>query len=383
MRKLWVVGCVVAVIAAGAAAVLASRAKSADDAGKPEVALEFTSREVVKPQTVAMPTRIEFSGPLVAPRTAIVRAKSAGTLVSLSVAEGSRVRAGQALGVIDLADWQARVADRTAAVDSAQASFTEAQRQHDANVGLAAQKFISPTALQSSQARLDAAAANLKSAQAQLATTRIGLRDANLVAPISGLVSKRSVVAGEKLSVEQPVVTIVDLSELELAGTVGTHEVSRLAPGMAVEVKVEGVDDAVQGRLARIAPAAEPGTRSIGVTVALANPGEALRAGQYAMARVVLADTASRLTLPALAVFDYAGQEQVWVIENGQLTRRAVGTGRRDPAQGLVEVTSGVTAQTQVVATRFDNLREGRKAAVVAATPPLASAAQAASAVAR
>ncbi len=46
----------------------------------------------------------------------------------------------------------------------------------------------------------------------------------------------------------------------------------------------------VAGRLARIAPAAEPGTRSIGVTVALANPEETLRAGQYALARVVLPD---------------------------------------------------------------------------------------------
>ena len=52
------------------------------------------------------------------------------------------------------------------------------------------------------------------------------------------------------------------------------------------------------GRLARIAPAAEPGTRSIGVTIALANPNETLRAGQYALARVELADDTERLTLP-------------------------------------------------------------------------------------
>ena len=383
MRKLWLTGGVVAVIAAGVAVVLVSRAKSAgdaDDKKKAEVALEFTQQEVVRPQAQALPMRIEFSGPLVAPRTAVVRAKAAGTLVSLSVAEGSRVRAGQALGTLDLSDWQSRVSDRAAAVDSAQAAHAEAERQHAANVGLAAQKFISPTALQSSQARLDAAAANLKSAQAQLATTRIGMREASLVAPIAGIVSKRSVVPGEKLSIEQPVVSIVDLAELELAGAVGTHEVSRLAPGMPVEVRVEGVDKPVEGRLARIAPAAEPGTRSIGVTVALANPDETLRAGQYAMARVVLADSTSRLTLPALAIVNDSGQEQVWILDGGALARRPVSTGRRDAAQGLVEVTAGVTATTQVLATRFDNLREGRKAVVVARAQPVASAGQAASA---
>lgn len=385
MRKLWLTGGVAALIVAGIAVVVVSRAKSGGDGDdkKNEVALEFTQQEVVRPQEVALPISIEFSGPLVAPRTAVVRAKAAGTLVSLSVAEGSRVRAGQPLGAIDLSDLQTRVTDRSAAVDAAQAAFTEADRQHQANVSLAAQKFISPTALQSSQARLDAASANLRSAQAQLATTRIGMREANLVAPISGVVAKRNVVPGEKLSLEQPVLSIVDLGELELAGAVGTHEVSRLAPGMAVEVRVEGMDNPLAGRVARIAPAAEAGTRSIGVTVALANPDEKLRAGQYALARVVLPDSATRLTLPELAIIKGSGQDQVWVLDNGTLARRSVTTGRRDEAQGLVEVTTGVTPTTQVVSTRFDNLREGRKAVVVARAVPVASASQAASSAPR
>ena len=66
--------------------------------------------------------------------------------------------------------------------------------------------------------------------------------------------------------------TIVDLATLELAGSVGTHEVALLAPGMPVQVRVEGVDEPVTGRLERIAPAAEPGTRSIGVTVGARQP---------------------------------------------------------------------------------------------------------------
>jgi multidrug resistance efflux pump len=58
-------------------------------------------------------------------------AKAPGTLLSLRVAEGSRVKAGQALGEIDLADLQSRVLDRSALVDSAQANVIEAERQHD------------------------------------------------------------------------------------------------------------------------------------------------------------------------------------------------------------------------------------------------------------
>ncbi|HEY2190262.1 MAG TPA: biotin/lipoyl-binding protein, partial [Caldimonas sp.] len=150
------------------------------DKSKETVALEFVAAEVARPVSSRLPVTIEFSGPLVAPRTAIVRAKAVGSLLSLNVAEGSRVKAGQVIGAIDLSDLQSRAADRAALVESAQAALVEAQRQHTANVGLAAQNFISPTALQTSQARLDAARAQLKSAQAQLASSNVGLREATL-----------------------------------------------------------------------------------------------------------------------------------------------------------------------------------------------------------
>ncbi len=377
-RKFWVGGTIAALLVAGAGLALAPRlgngSKGPDSDDKKAVPLEFTTSEVVRPAFGAMPFAIEFSGPLVAPRTAVVRAKASGTLLGLSVAEGSRVKQGQLLGDIDLADLQSRVADRAASVEVAQTSLAEAERQHAANVGLAAQNFIAPTALQTSQAKLDSARAQLKSAQAQLATTRLGVKEAALIAPIAGVVAKRHVVPGEKVSVEQQMLTIVDLATLELAGSVGTHEVSRLAPGMPVQVRIEGQSEDVTGQLARIAPAAEAGTRSIGVTIALANPKEIFRAGQYAIAKVVLADPAQRMTLPVSAIGSTSGQDHVWLIENGALMRRAVTTGRRDEGSGRVEVLQGLTAANQVLAARFDNLREGAKALVVARTAPVASA---------
>ncbi len=81
---------------------------------KPEPPLEFSPREVVKPTLARMAAMVEFSGPLVAPRTAIVRAKASGTLLALSVAEGGQVAAGQAIGRIELAELGSRVAERSA-----------------------------------------------------------------------------------------------------------------------------------------------------------------------------------------------------------------------------------------------------------------------------
>jgi membrane fusion protein, multidrug efflux system len=385
MNKKWMwAGLAVVLVAAGGGAVIMGlvpgvnvMAKSSAEAkagDKKDVTLEFTAREVARPQWARMASRMAFSGPLVAPSTAVVRAKASGTLLSLAVAEGSRVVAGQALGRIDVAEQSSRLAERAASVESARATLAQAERVHASNERLAAQKFISPNALDSSRAAVETARATLQAMSAAADTARIGLRDAALVSPIAGIVAKRHALPGEKLAMEQPVLTIVDLARLELDGAVGTHEVSRLAPGMPVQVTVEGVDAPVAGRIARIAPAAEPGTRSIGVTIELANPRERLRAGQYAVARVELADETDRLTVPLSAVGSVSGQDHVWLIENGKLARRAVKLGRRNDRDGVVEVIEGVKPDNQVLAARFDNLREGDKATIVASTTPAASA---------
>ncbi len=365
------VGAMVGVVRLPGTAAPDAKAAAADKAGpkegaKSEVPLQFAAREVVQPTLARMAAVVEFSGPLVAPQTAIVRAKAGGTLLALNAAEGSRVAAGQALGRIELAELGSRVAERSALLESARAALVQAERTHTSNERLAAQQFISGNALDSSRAALDTARANLAAAQASLDTTRVGLRDGSLLAPIAGIVAKRQVLPGEKVSPEQPVLTIVDLARLELAGLVGTHEVSRIRPGLPVQVRVEGLAEPVAGRVARIAPAAEPGTRSIGVTIELANPKELLRAGQYALVRAELADDTERLTLPVTAVGSTSGQDHVWVIENGTLARRAVTVGRRDERQGRVEVLQGLTPAATVLAARFDNLREGAKASVVA-----------------
>jgi RND family efflux transporter MFP subunit len=353
-RNRWLVWGGAAVLVLGTGAGVAVYAgKSADakqtaskEAGdkKKEPPLEFAAREVTQPQM----------------------ARSAG----------------QSLGELDLEELRYRVAERRASLEAAQAQFQQAERSFHANEDLAAKSFISSTALDNFRATMESARGQWLAAKAQLETAQSSLRLASLVAPISGVVAKRLAVPGEKLSAEQQVLSIVDLGRLELAGLVGTHEVGRLKPGMAVSVKVEGDEQPVKARIARIAPAAEPGTRSIGVTLEIANVGERFRAGQYGVAHVELPDGVERLTLPATAVINASGQDHVWVLEKNALVRRVVTTGRRDTAEGRVEILQGIKAEDRVLAARFDNLRDGAAAKVVdAAAPRVASAAASAPAV--
>jgi len=72
------------------------------------------------------------------------------------------------------------------------------------------------------------------------------------------------------------------------------------------------------------------------------------------------------MTVPSGAVGQASGQDFVWAIEKGALVRRIVVTGRRDAASGRVEVVKGLGADAQILALRFDNLKEGAPAKVVA-----------------
>jgi membrane fusion protein, multidrug efflux system len=340
------------------------------EAAQPELA--FSPGEIVRPQRAPLDEQIEIAGPLVAPETAVLRARVGASLLALHVAEGDRVRPGQVLARLDLAEGESRVAERVAQVEAMRAALVQAERSHAGNQGLAQQNFISPLALQASQSAVDSARAGLQAAEASLAAARVPMREASIVAPIAGIVARRHALVGERLSPDQPVFTIVNLQQIELAGSVGTHAVARLRPGLAARVQVEGLGEPVVGRLDRIAPAAEAGTRSIGVTIRLTNADERLRAGQYAVAQVELPDDKQRLLLPESAIVrsGVGGSAEVWLIEDGVLVRRGVTLGRRDPAGSRVEVLEGVDERTAVLASRFDNLREGTRALVKADPAP-------------
>jgi RND family efflux transporter MFP subunit len=396
MRKRWWVAGAVGVLAGVAAVAWVARGKTgalpvgpaqakapmAASAASAPVTLEFSPQEVVQPTMATLARRIEFSGPLVAPDTAVVRAKVAGVLNELPIAEGTEVRAGQLLGRIEQPDLASRLAEREAALAAARVALQQAEKTHASNERLAAQNFISGNALEVSKTAVDNARAQADQARAALDITRVAQRESAIVAPMAGIVARRHVVPGEKVTAEQQVATLVNLARLELAGSVGTHEVPALRPGLPVVVRVEGLAQPVQGTLARIAPAAEPGTRSIGVAVTLPNAGRSLRAGQYAVASVELADAQPRLTLPESALAGSMGQQHVWVIENGKLQRRGVTTGVRDEAGHRVELLSGVARGATVLAARFDNLKDGAPAKVAAGAAGVAPAPATASAAA-
>jgi RND family efflux transporter MFP subunit len=354
--------------AVGGAVALRAAKKSADEArdkSKAPPTLEFTQNDLARVERKALARWLPLSGTMQPVHQATVKAKVAGEVRHLGVREGETVKAGQVLARIDTTDLETKLVERVGALESARAQLKLAEKTRAMNNRLLSEKFISQNAFDGSESSHSVALGNVKSAEAQVHLAQNAIRDATVVSPLSGIVAKRHAQPGEKVAFDAPIVTVVDLRELELAALVPAVDVPELRVGMPVELSVDGFGDRkFTGRIERINPSTEPGTRAINVYVALANAEATLKSGMFATGRIAIASSAPAPTLPLAALRTEAGQTYVWTIDNGKLVRRIVLVGRRDEEAGLFEVKTDLPPGMPVLAARFDNLKEGGPAIV-------------------
>lgn len=322
--------------------------------------LTFTPKELTQPNVRKLGGNLQWSGNLAAAQSAIVRSKTNGTLISLSVKEGDIVRAGQALGAIDTSDFAIRLNERQAAIEQAQANLSNAQRIYETNKNLSEKGFISSAAIDGYKTQLDAAKAQMKGAQAQNAGVKLALRETALIAPMSGTVSKRNAQPGEKLSIEQAIITLVSANPIDMHGTIAPHQIAALKVGMLVTGEIDGLAGKRNGKLERIGPAADVGTKAIPIVVRFENNDGSLQPGQFAQAQAAIADEADSLTVPVQAVASENNQQIVWVVENDKLKRQYVKLGKRDENGLNVQILEGLKATDKILAMRFDGLKQGR-----------------------
>ena len=366
-------GIVVAVLVVGAlaASVALKASKRGQDKADGQVTLEFAPADVAFVEARALTRWLPLSGTMQPVDQTTVKAKVSGEIRQVTVREGEAVKAGQIIVRFDAADLDARLTDRIGALESSRAQLALAEKTRAQNQLLLKQKFISQRAYDSSESNLSVSQGTLKSNEAQVQLARNALRDAVVSAPLSGTVAKRHVQPGEKVPFDAPLITIVDLSRMELQAMVPANDIPELRVGMQVDLAIDGFGDRrFTGTVERINPTTEAGTRAILVFIHIPNPDAALRGGMFATGKVTLSAGAPVPTLPAIAVKTEAGQNFVWTIESGKLGRRIVTVGRRDDTVGRVEIKTTLPANVPVLAAPFDNLKAGAPALVRASVPP-------------
>jgi RND family efflux transporter MFP subunit len=315
---------------------------------------------------------VAISGNVKAVRSAVIKARVSGEVQSIAVREGEQVKRGQVLATLDTQDNQSRLEQARQQADAAKAQWQIAKRTLENNQALMAQGFISKIALDTSASNEAANKATWLAATQAVKLARKSMEDTQLSSPISGLVSKRYVEAGERVNVDAKLLEVVDLSKLEIEASLKPEDVALIETGTQGSVTVEGLGNPVPVRVARINPSATPGTRAISVYLSL-KAQDGLRQGLFANGQLEL-QRATAMVLPRGAVRRRSDGSFVQVVRGGQVQHQAVTLGAEgqlasDLNQAVVEIKTGLKPGEQVLRESLGLVKSGSKVNMAPVAP--------------
>ena len=364
---------------------------------------------------------VTASGEIVASRYADIGSSVMGKIVSLPVAEGDRVRAGQVLAQIDRVQAQsdaASAAEQTRALESDERAAREQVRAAEADVAAAearlrdanqvlkrrqdlrAEQLVAAADLDAAAAAADAATAQVAAARAAVDRARQNLETAarrvsqskaqqrraadvlektSIPSPIDGVVTRLRVRNGEMVVVgvqNQPGTTLMTISDLGAIDTevkVAEADVLRVAVGQKAEVTLEAIPGKrFTGKVVEIGASALPVTgtaaaREFRVVIRLDAPDAGLRPGLTGDAEIVTSERTNVQTVPLQSVVLRTIERQS---RTGVFTIDATNVARFTPVTsgtigGLDIEVSGLQDGTRVVTGPYQVLRELKDGALV------------------
>ena len=310
---------------------------------------------------------VRFTGTTQPVDQTIVKGRVAGRLAEVLVREGDRVTKGQLLARFETSELQSRVNERQSALDAARADARWTARDLGDKETLAKRNIVSQSALDAARATAENKASMVSVSEAQLEIAQRNLGDAEVKAPFDGVVGERIANQGESLPIDGKILALLDTSHVEVAAQMPAADVVRLKVDQPVTVTLEGFGDReFQGRITRISPTTQAGSRSIPVYVEISDRHDALRGGLFAMGSVVVAEKGHALAVPASAMRKDDQGDFVLAVENGVLVKKPVGAVRTWSRGELVEV-KGLESGMTIVSAPLPGLKAGQPVKVLEA----------------
>ena len=269
-----------------------------------------------------------------------VGTKVTGRVQEIFVEEGSKVKKGQLLVVLEHNDLDAQLESRKAMMQRARADIDEARADLDYKQARAdrARRLekknmsVSTEEMQQSTSAVDMSVAHLASMEAiyklqqsQVREMEVSIANMNIVAPFDGTVIERPADLGEQVTANQ-VLTLADLDHLDVETDVAENLLSRIVVGQPAEISVSAVPDKhYRGRLRQFMPMSDRATNNVKVKVEILDPDEHLFPELVATVRFLSDKTyqgadvgKSHLYAPKSALFEESGHAHVWRVDAKQ-----------------------------------------------------------------
>jgi len=316
--------------------------------------------DVVRAETRTLESGVSFTGELNPQQVTEITAHFDGDLQEVRVREGQRVARGQSLAVykpVDMKDaWDAADAQ----LQAAQANLTAARNGEARARKLLDAGAAAPSDLEAATAARAAAEAQVRAAQAAANHAQENADRLVVPSPIRGQVSQVMVHNGDRTAVNDRLMTIVNTDTLELSATIPSEALGRIRLGTPLQFQLDAFPgQTFTGKVDRINPTTEPGTRQVRIYTRIPNSDGRLVGGLFLSGRVIDSVKENALVAPATALRLEGGEQVVYRLRGGMANRVAVKTGLQDEQSGLVELIGGLAAGDSLLTGVLPGIRDG------------------------
>jgi RND family efflux transporter MFP subunit len=304
--------------------------------------VQIGANDYVIAQQQQITTGPVISGTLAAATEANVRAQVSGPVVDIRADEGQRVTKGELLARIGPEAISAQQQSQSAAITSLRNNLGLAQKELARQRSLFRSGIVAKAQVEVAQQQVDAAKAQLAQAQTQIATTNVAASNTTVEAPLTGVMSKRSVSEGDVVQIGATLFTIIDPQTMQLEAGVPADNLQDIRVGTPIRFNIQGLDGRVfAGSIARVNPEADPATRQIKIFAEIPNPKGALANGLFAQGRV---STVSQVgvIVPSAAIDRRMTTPAVTRVRNNVIEHFPVVLGLIDDQNDRVEIRQGV-----------------------------------------
>ncbi|MBM3159975.1 MAG: efflux RND transporter periplasmic adaptor subunit [Bacteroidetes bacterium] len=299
--------------------------------------------ETVKPIAHTFESSLSFLGTFDANLQNFISSESGGKLISLNVKEGDAVREGQLIAKLDneLILLQ---------IETAKLSINQLKFDHERLLALKKENIVSANEFEKVDLGLKTAELQLKQLQRQLKST-------NILAPFSGVVSKKMVDLGSMIAPGTPIVELIDISALKLTVSVPERDILKFEKGQKIIAKADiHGSKTFEGEIKVIGIQADA-AHNYKVQASVTNSTEyKILAGMYGSLSLINSSSLTALSIPRKALIGSTKKPQVYVVKNGKsvLTNFNSGTSDGD----YIEVISGLTSSDEIVVKGQVNLQD-------------------------
>ncbi len=302
-----------------------------------------------------------YSGRLKARSEVEVFPKTSEQVISIQVAEGQEVMAGETLMILDSSSLQPSLKQAEAQVASARAnqanneiSLEAARKNYERTKELYDNGAVTLLELETaedeySSLQSGSVEAAVAQAEASLLSVQEQVAYCNITAPVSGAVGRIDVSVGDYVTTSSTVAVISDPQQLQAEIMVGESDITKIELNTQVDVYVESVsEDAFTGTVSSIATVLNSSSDMYPITVTVDNSAGKIKSGMYAEIMIHTSGVQNALCIPLSAIIPDNGVNIVYTVDDeSRAARTEVETGIND--NNYIQVLSGLKAGDKVI----------------------------------